>query len=85
MHKKKLGSHLVRRGMEGERGGRLQDFSTLRPYDSKTMRKRKVRSLEDAGEATCVSLTSTDLFLPSYSSSSSDNRRVRAGLQRSKG
>lgn len=34
---------------------------------------------------TCVSLTSAALFLPSYSSSSSDNRRVRAGLQRSKG
>lgn len=33
----------------------------------------------------CVSLTSTALFLPSYSSSSSDSRSVRAGLQRSKG
>lgn len=35
------------------------------------------------GEGAC--LTSAALFRPSYNSSSSDNRRVRAGLQRSKG
>ena len=36
--------------MEGEKGGRLQDFSILRLYNAKTTRKRKVRGLEDAGE-----------------------------------